>query len=241
MKVCCFVICYFGKLPNYIKYVLKTCAANAEYNWLLFTNDDTKHDYPENFQVELIGFEDFIDKIQKKFDFKLCISYPYKLCDLKPAYGYLFKEYLEEYPFWGHCDLDQFFGNLKEFIPIGKLEKYDKIFTLGHMTIYKNCKQMNELFKVTYCSNVKYNSYIEIFQNPNVMYFDEWPHDSVSINVLAEQEGIRVCKDTPMIDILPNRSCFFNAVYNYDKNEWETQFDKHFIILFDGKELYFVE
>lgn len=240
MRVCCFVICYFGKLPNYMNYVLKTCAANPDYNWLLFTDDDTKYDYPPNFHVELMNFESFVDSIQKKFQFKLCVSSPHKLCDFKPAYGYLFEDFLVEYPFWGHCDLDQFFGNLKSYIPLEKLEKYDKVFNLGHMTIYRNCKQMNELFKITYKNTVKYNSYIQIFQDPTVLAFDEWGDNQVNINVLAEQEGVRICGETPMLDILGNRSYFISSVYDCTKHEWGVQFDRHFLICFDGNELYFV-
>jgi hypothetical protein len=34
------------------------------------------------------------------------IRNPYKICDWKPFYGHIFREYLVAYDFWGHCDMD---------------------------------------------------------------------------------------------------------------------------------------
>ena len=39
MKKCCFIIPYYGKLPNYINVFFKTCEKNPDYEFLIFTND----------------------------------------------------------------------------------------------------------------------------------------------------------------------------------------------------------
>ena len=48
MKKCCFIIPYYGKLPNYFNVFLKTCEKNIDYNWLIFTDDTDKYNLPPN-------------------------------------------------------------------------------------------------------------------------------------------------------------------------------------------------
>jgi len=37
---------------------------------------------------------------------------PYKVNDVKPLYGFLFREYIQEYEFWAHVDSDMIFGDV---------------------------------------------------------------------------------------------------------------------------------
>lgn len=231
MNTCCFVICYFGELPSNLDLVLHTCAANPEYNWLLFTDDRSEHAYPPNFQVEYITFMDMCAYIQNKFDFTIQLNNPRKLCDFKPAYGYLFADYLVDYPFWGYCDLDQFFGALHDFIPFDFLNQYDKIFSLGHMTIFRNCKRMNNLFMTEYVNADAFiTSYKQVYQQAKGMCFDEWPFNQVNINVLAEQEGIKSYHGYPIIDVLPHRSYFVGSEFNAVNHSWLVQNNKNFVV-----------
>ena len=124
----CLVILYFGKLPNYFNLWLTSCKYNNTINFLLFTDDKTKYDYPNNVRVIYTTFEEIRNQIQSKFDFRITLEKPYKLCDFKPAYGYIFNKYLKGYDFWGHCDLDVIFGNLRKFLPEEILKEYDKIY-----------------------------------------------------------------------------------------------------------------
>ena len=47
MKVALIVL-YFGKLPNYFSLFLKSCEVNKDFTWLIFTDDETEFNYPEN-------------------------------------------------------------------------------------------------------------------------------------------------------------------------------------------------
>lgn len=231
MNTCCFVICYFGKLPSNLDLVLHTCAANPEYNWLLFTDDHTGYAYPTNFQVEYMTFSAMCDYIQNKFDFNIQLNNPRKLCDYKPAYGYLFSDYLVDYPFWGYCDLDQFFGALHDFIPLSFLDQYDKVFSLGHMTIFRNCNKMNNLFMTEYINtNAVITNYKQVYQQSKGLCFDEWPINQVNINVLAEQEKIKIYCGYPMIDVLPRRSYFIGSAFDVVTHQWLVQNNKYFVV-----------
>lgn len=114
-KVLCFVICYFGILPDTLPITLKTIAENPGYNWLLFTDDTRRFKYPQNVRVCYSSFQKLRRESRNVLTFLLHWK-PQKLCDFKPAYGYIFEEELHEYEFWGYCDLDQYFGCLKKYI-----------------------------------------------------------------------------------------------------------------------------
>ena len=80
----------------------------------------------------------------REFDFSIYLDHPYKLCDYKPAYGYIFAEYAHGYDYWGHCDMtDCIFGNLRKFLSDDFLSGADKFMFLGHMTLYRNTDEIN--------------------------------------------------------------------------------------------------
>ena len=146
MKKCCFIIPYFGKLPNYFQLFLKSCEYNPTFNWIVFTDDKTGFHYPDNVKRVEMTFLKLRDLVQSKFDFPISLERPYKLCDYKPAYGYIFSDFISGYKMWGHCDIDTLMGHLEDFITDRDIAIYDKMFTLGHMIIYKNTEENNRLF-----------------------------------------------------------------------------------------------
>ena len=151
-----FIIPYFGILPNYFDLWLKSCEYNPNFNWLIITDDKREFNYPKNVSVIYKSFSEVKIYIEGKFDFKICLERPHKLCDYKPAYGYIFNDLINDYDFWGYCDLDCIFGNLSKYITKEMLEKYDKIFSLGHMTLYRNNKYINSLFMKTINNRLRY-------------------------------------------------------------------------------------
>ena len=189
MKRVCLIIPYFGKLPNYFQLFLKSCAANSDYNWLIFTDDNTAFDYPNNVTRVLTSFEEIKKLFVSKFDFKIALDTPYKFCDFKPTYGYVFEEYLKDYLFWGHCDIDTIMGDLSQFLTEDFLSQYDKIFALGHMTLYRNTPENNRIFMRPYKGKILYEKYLA---NPKICAFDEDCKDEYNIHSIFKAEGKRV-------------------------------------------------
>ena len=147
MKKILFIIPYFGKLNNYFQLFLDSCKNNENYNWLIITNDRTKFSFPKNVEVIYDEFNNFQKKVQQKFDkIKISLESPYKLCDFKPTYGYVFEEYIKDYQYWGYCDIDLIFGSIDNCLKLDKLTQYDKIGILGHFTIFKNTKELREFY-----------------------------------------------------------------------------------------------
>ncbi len=58
-----------------------------------------------------------------------CPDNPYKLCDLRPFYGYVHKDLLETYDFWGFGDLDLLWGDIKKFCADKILDRKDVFST----------------------------------------------------------------------------------------------------------------
>ncbi|MBO7521566.1 MAG: hypothetical protein J6T16_04930 [Opitutales bacterium] len=110
------------------------------------------------------------DKIQKCFDFKIELEYPYKLCDYRVAYGEIFKEELKNYDFWGYCDIDLLWGNIRKFYTDEILSSYEKIGFQGHSTLYKNTPSVNALYKTKIDAAPTYR---EIFTSNKNLFFDE--------------------------------------------------------------------
>ena len=89
-------------------------------------------------------------------------------------YGYLFDDYLTEYDFWGHCDVDLIFGNIRKFIDDKILNQYDRILSRGHLSLYRNCKEINELFfELDGKKHYPLPSYQKVVQDPRSFTCDE--------------------------------------------------------------------
>ena len=139
------ILPYFGKFNNYFNLWLDSCKYNNDIDWLIIT-DNHINQISNNIKVINKTFEDLKSYIQKKFNFKINLETPYKLCDYKPYYGYIFEEYIKGYDFWGYCDCDLIFGDINKFIIQDIFDKYDKIFRRGHLSFIRNNKYINTNF-----------------------------------------------------------------------------------------------
>lgn len=160
---------YFGKLPDWFQLWLNSCEKNNNFNWILFTDDNTEYKYPKNVIRYICSFEFVRKLIQKKLKLKIKVDNPYKLCDFKAVYGNIFEDYLENYTHWGYCDIDVIFGDLSKFITDEILQKYDRVLNKGHLTIYKNNKRVKEYYLLPYSGE----GYKEVFESKYHYGFDE--------------------------------------------------------------------
>lgn len=168
MKKICFVVPYFGSLPKYTQVWLESCKNNETVNWILFTNDKTKFDYPENVNVIYCEFGDIKKLVQSNYDFKIELEEPYKLVDYKIAYGEIFKKYLTDYDFWGYCDIDVIWGDIRRFYTEELLQRYRKLGCQGHCSIYLNTEENNKIYK----NDIGDISYVDVFTSKKIFASD---------------------------------------------------------------------
>lgn len=187
---------YFGKLPNIFPYWLISCKFNSHIKFIIFTDDRTKYNLPKNVTIYNLSFFQFKEIIQKKFDFNIALDNPYKLCDFKVTYGFVFEEYIKNYIYWGYCDLDMFFGDLRKYIPESG---YEKISHLGHLTLYKNMHEINCCFMETKDFSINYK---DILGSKIHFGFDEI--GNYGINNLFIQKGYKIYElEKHIADIYP--------------------------------------
>ncbi|MBR2215104.1 MAG: hypothetical protein IJ849_05025 [Selenomonadaceae bacterium] len=136
---------YFGRLPSYFTVVLNSMKLNPSVNWLIFTDDNTSYDYPSNVKVVSMTFADMQTYIKIRMPIDISLPTVYKLCDYKPFYGIIFREYLIDADFWGYCDFDCIFGDIRHFMTSSILDIYDKCMWLGHFTIYRNTEKISNI------------------------------------------------------------------------------------------------
>ncbi|UQZ32526.1 hypothetical protein C2I18_02515 [Paenibacillus sp. PK3_47] len=160
---------YFGQLPDHFPLWLKSCQYNPTIDWVLFVDKPPAVALPDNVRIIETRLEDFRDIISKKLDMSVAIRDAYKLCDFKPTYGFVFEDLLKGYSYWGHCDIDLIFGDIRKFITDEILHTHDKILFCGHLTIYRNTPSVNKLFMY---QNGHVN-YKEVFADPECRFFDE--------------------------------------------------------------------
>lgn len=194
MKKIVIIGCYFGQLREDVRFFIQSIRNNPTIDWVIITDCEWPK-VPNNIRIERMSFETFKLLVQKSFDFKICLDAPYKICDFKPAFGHIFSDYIAEYDFWGHCDFDMLFGNLRTFLTDDKLDSYDRIYYQGHLSLYRNVPQINDLYK----SDKGNISYLDAFSNKGSFVFDEVD----GMYYICKNEKIRFYKEVEYADIFP--------------------------------------
>lgn len=159
----------FGKLPDYFQLWLDSCKTNPSIDWLVVTDDHSCYDYPSNVQVLYCSFDDIKTRIQKIYPFEITLDSAYKLVDYKVAYGEIFKEELADYDFWGFCDIDLIWGNIRRFFTDEVLLSYPKIGCQGHSTIFKNEPTINAIYRMPIDGEIGYE---EVFTTNKICCTD---------------------------------------------------------------------
>ena len=165
-------ICWQGDYPWYFPYFLHSCRYNSTIDILIFTNNtDIGFNLPANVKLIPYSIEQFKVDAAKKLGFEVNVESGYKLCDFKPAYGFIFSDWIKDYDFWGYCDVDVIFGNIRSFMTDELLNEYDIIsarhdYLTGCFALYRNNPAMRELF-------IQSKDYRKVFTDPRNFYFDE--------------------------------------------------------------------
>ena len=148
----CFVIPYFGRWPFWMPLFLESCRHNADIDWLLFSDCGQPENVPDNVRIEAMDYAAYCALVSQRLGIAFAPENPYKLCDIKPALGFIHEEHLRGYDFWAFGDLDLIYGRLRDYFTTSRLARYDLLTTharrvSGHLTLLRNTQAMRELFK----------------------------------------------------------------------------------------------
>ena len=143
---------YFGVWPKWAELFFDSCVKNKDIDFYFFTDCGTPEsvEEKENIHFEEISFNDYCKIVSKKLGIDFHPTTPYKLCDLKPYYGFIHQEIIKKYDFWGFGDLDLVWGDIRHFYTDQLLEKFNVLSThsdrlSGHLTLIRNTPHYNTL------------------------------------------------------------------------------------------------
>lgn len=223
MKSIIFIVPYFGKFRSDFSFWLRSVEDNPTVDFILFT-DQVLSDIPDNVRCVKCDLA-FIQQLAKKNVWPECrLEHPYKLCDYKTAYGELFCDYIKGYDFWGHCDVDQVFGNIRRFITDDILEQHDRIGVEGFFTLYRNTPEVNHHYW-----NLGEEFIKHAFTDQGIYGLDEWGPGGKgggTSNWWIENRRDRLWMDHVFDSIEPYTYCFItkraeqdgvkNVMFTYD-------------------------
>lgn len=174
-KTIAVIICYIGKLPWYFEYFIHTCKFNQSIDFFIISDDkEYAKGIPTNVRLIYKTLNDINDLATQKLGFEVEIKRPYKLNDIKPAYGLLFSDLVNGYDFWGYGDIDIIFGDIRGFLTDEILCEYDIVsvrpeYISGFFSLYRNNDFITGLFK-------KSRHFQKIFQIDEYCALDECNH-----------------------------------------------------------------
>lgn len=190
MQSIVFIVPYFlrGELPPIFYYWLKSVEYNPDIDFLIFTDCERPSFIPKNVYWEVMQFEEFKAILDDKIGFCSSLCSPYKLCDIRPAYGDIFYDRIKEYDFWGWCDVDLVFGNIRNFITETILHEYDKIGELGHCVLVRNSDKMRTMYKQSIDGVYPYRI---IFSCKENLSFDEGGNGNYGFPAICSAYGVK--------------------------------------------------
>lgn len=148
-----FLIPYFGRWPFWLPLFLESCRRNPDINWLIFSDCGEPEDVPANVRIEAIGYDEYCRLVSQRLGIRFHPANPYKLCDIKPALGFIHEDRLQGYDFWAFGDLDLIYGQLRRYFTDERLARYDLFSTharrvSGHLCLLRNNEKMREAFRL---------------------------------------------------------------------------------------------
>ena len=173
-------------------------------------------DIPSNVRIYKTTFSDVKERIQRIFDFEVCLNTPYKLCDFKPVYGEAFAEKLRNYDFWGFCDIDLIWGDIRKFITDEILENYDRILTHGHCSLFRNTQEVNKAYRTLDPKGCM--DYKKVFSTEKLWAFDEWALHNGGYAEIQKRNNSTMYDAPIFADIQINRFSFHTTLEQSGQN-----------------------
>lgn len=226
------IIPYFGKWPVWFDAYLLSIKKNESINWLIPTDCIIPDEYPSNIKFIEFTLPGMNKYFNDRLGFNVELNYR-KFCDLKATYGHVFAEELVDYDFWGICDLDIIWGNIRKYITYNTLNHYDIISSRtqaisGHFNLFRNTSSINYLYR-------KIKNYKTFLSQSKCTRFDEEILTSYLSNDDV-QKAFRIKWDEFLVNA---HNDFIDSHQEFLINEWKWN-DGELKNISDGKEVMYL-
>lgn len=145
------VLPYFGRLPSYFNFYLKSLEGKKLD--VLLVSDLEVAVAPTNLKRVRMTLKEVESLGARKLAVKVVLNAPIRLCDFKPMYGHVFEDYLKEYDYWAFGDCDLVYGNaLNQFLDRVLAEQWDAVscrscWSSGSFFLMKNTDRMRRFYQ----------------------------------------------------------------------------------------------
>jgi hypothetical protein len=214
------VSCFFGTWPKWIDFFLVSCRHNPSVDFLLVTDcGPLRQELAANVKLIELDLPLLQALASERLGLAAALSRPYKVIDLRPSWGVVFAEILQPYDFWGYCDLDLIFGDIRSFFTEEVLAEYDVIstrreFLSGPCTLFRNDAGVNRLYE-------RSHDYRKVFTSDSIFNFEEcgWRLHNKLLKGAAFAEVAAQARVDSMMHVLA-RSPDIRVRYDTVGGEW---------------------
>lgn len=149
------LIPYFGRWPEWAPLFFETVRRNATIHFLVFTDCDTEDLQAPNIHVHACSLPEYVTLVKERVDVAFDPPDAYKLCDLRPLFGTIHEPELRDFDFYGWCDTDLLFGDIRAFYTGEVLARHDVLSThahriSGHFALFRNTRRNREMYRRIY-------------------------------------------------------------------------------------------
>ncbi len=148
---------------------------------MIVTDLTFSRNFPANCKVIPLSMAGLKKLTSEKLSIDAALDNHLKLCDFRPAFGTVFSDLITGYDFWGYCDMDIIYGNIKHIVTDEMLDTYDVIsarqeYLTGCFTLFRNDQRVSDLYQ-------KSKDWQKVFQDPDYYNFDECNWKQVALVV----------------------------------------------------------
>lgn len=152
MKSILLIADYFGsRWPEWFPLFLTSCARNPSIDWIIHSDCPLPEHCPPNVTISPMSWSQFQARVSRRLGISFDSERTYKICDLRPAYGVIWEDEVTGYDYFGWCDIDVIFGDLRSFLVDAVLEHHvvsthTWCFS-GHFCLLRNTRWVKNAFR----------------------------------------------------------------------------------------------
>jgi uncharacterized protein DUF6625 len=186
------ILPYFGSFGPWVPLYLHSLAKQSTLDLLLLTDAPPPPLPPQVRRVEMT-FDQLRERAAARLSTPVSLHRTRNICDLRPAYGLIFEEFVRGYEYWGFGDEDVLYGDVDGILGPHLDGTVDIVSPgmngkSGHLTLVRNAPRTNELA-------MRDPAFKEVLVSREHWAYDEtsWRrgHDSSSFYALVKAEAAR--------------------------------------------------
>jgi hypothetical protein len=162
---------YFGRWPPWMNFFVESCKWNPGVRWVIYTDCGEPENRAGNIEYVHISFDGYKAMARERLGIAFDPVHPYKICDLRPAFGVLHEREIADYLFFGYGDIDVIFGDISRFYGERQFAELDVVSThperlSGHFAVLRNTPDIRRMFE-------SISGYRQLLERPDQMSVDE--------------------------------------------------------------------